>query len=256
MTVPPDRGVSRRSFLKGSAVVGIATTGLSAAADAVRPSRPDGFGPGEHEIKLLVNGSERTVKVETRTTLLDALRDGLDLTGAKKICDRGSCGGCTVLLSGQPVNGCLVLAMDAIGHPVTTVESLSQGDQVHPLVQNFVQCDAMQCGFCTPGMVMSSLACLQQRGIQRFHHDLLRKRSTGLMGQHQVGPTRQCPPDRQRRLAPHEDGLAQGQLLEAAQVIRQVPGHVAIAANGPLAVHGCDQRNHTATGALIALCAT
>ncbi|MBL8738478.1 MAG: (2Fe-2S)-binding protein [Planctomycetes bacterium] len=175
MTVPPDRGVSRRSFLKGSAVVGIATTGLSAAADAVRPRRPDGFGPGEHEITLLVNGSERTVKVETRTTLLDALRDGLDLTGAKKICDRGSCGGCTVLLDGQPVNGCLVLAMDAIGHQVTTVESLSQGDQVHPLVQNFVQCDAMQCGFCTPGMVMSSLACLQKRGTPsdaQMRHDL------------------------------------------------------------------------------------
>jgi aerobic-type carbon monoxide dehydrogenase small subunit (CoxS/CutS family) len=119
--------------------------------------------------------SERKVKVETRTTLLDALRDGLDLTGAKKVCDRGSCGGCTVLLDGQPVNGCLMLAMDAIGHEVTTVESLSHGDQVHPLVQNFVHCDAMQCGFCTPGMVMSSLACLQKRGKPtdaQMRHDL------------------------------------------------------------------------------------
>ena len=157
MTVPPDRGVSRRSFLKGSAVVGIATTGLDAAAGAVRPTRPASFGPGEHEIALLVNGSEQKVKVETRTTLLDALRDGLDLTGAKKICDRGSCGGCTVLMDGQAVNACLTLAMDAVGSKLTTVESLTDKDTVHPLVQNFVQCDAMQCGFCTPGMVMTAV---------------------------------------------------------------------------------------------------
>ncbi len=175
MTVPPDRGVSRRSFLKGSAVVGIATTGLDAAAGAVRPTRPASFGPGEHEIALLVNGSEQKVKVETRTTLLDALRDGLDLTGAKKICDRGSCGGCTVLMDGQAVNACLTLAMDAVGSKLTTVESLTDKDTVHPLVQNFVQCDAMQCGFCTPGMVMSSLACLQKRGkptVEQMKHDL------------------------------------------------------------------------------------
>ena len=175
MTVPPDRGVSRRSFLKGSAVVGIATTGLNAAAEAARPVRPASFGPGEHEIALLVNGSEQKVTVETRTTLLDALRDGLDLTGAKKICDRGSCGGCTVLMDGQPVNACLTLAMDAVGSKLTTVESLTDKDKVHPLVQNFVQCDAMQCGFCTPGMVMSSLACLQKRGkptLDQMKHDL------------------------------------------------------------------------------------
>jgi len=175
MTVPPDRGVSRRSFLKGSAVVGIATTGLDAAAGAVRPTRPASFGPGEHEIALLVNGSEQKVVVETRTTLLDALRDGLDLTGAKKICDRGSCGGCTVLMDGQAVNACLTLAMDAVGSKLTTVESLTDKDTVHPLVQNFVQCDAMQCGFCTPGMVMSSLACLQKRGkptVEQMKHDL------------------------------------------------------------------------------------
>ena len=175
MTVPPDRGGSRRSFLKGSAVVGIATTGLDAAAGAVRPTRPASFGPGNHEIALLVNGSEQKVVVETRTTLLDALRDGLDLTGAKKICDRGSCGGCTVLMDGVAVNACLTLAMDAVGSKLTTVESLTDKDAVHPLVQNFVQCDAMQCGFCTPGMVMCSLACLQKRGkptVEQMKHDL------------------------------------------------------------------------------------
>ena len=176
MTLPPDRksGVSRRSFLKGTAAVGIVTTGITATVPSA-PPRPQSFGPGEHEIALLVNGKERKLKVETRTTLLDALRDGLDLTGAKKICDRGACGGCTVLVDGEPVNSCLMLAMDATGHAVQTVESLSEGDRVHPLVNNFVRCDAMQCGFCTPGMVMSSLACLQKRGqptYEQMQHDL------------------------------------------------------------------------------------
>ena len=173
MTVPPDRGFSRRSFLKGSAAAGVATTGIAAAPAA--PAGPTTFGPGLHEIELRINGKPRKVEVETRTTLLDALRDGLDLTGAKKICDRGSCGGCTVLMDGVAVNACLTLAMDAVGSKLTTVESLTDKDQVHPLVQNFVQCDAMQCGFCTPGMVMSSLACLQKRGKptqEQMKHDL------------------------------------------------------------------------------------
>jgi xanthine dehydrogenase YagT iron-sulfur-binding subunit len=174
MTLPPDRGVSRRSFLKGSAVAGIATTGITAATTSL-PQDPVAFGPGEHEIALAINGKERKVTVETRTTLLDALRDGLDLTGAKKVCDRGACGGCTVLLDGLPVTSCMTLAMDAVGCEVRTVESLSDGDTVHPLVQNFVHCDAMQCGFCTPGMVMSSLACLERRGKPteaQMRHDL------------------------------------------------------------------------------------
>jgi xanthine dehydrogenase YagT iron-sulfur-binding subunit len=162
MLVPPDRGVSRRSFLKGSAAAGLATSGLAAAAPAAPPITS--FGPGVHEIALAINGKQRTVQVETRTTLLEALREGLDLTGAKKVCDRGACGGCTVLLDGLPATSCMTLAMDAVGCEVRTVESLTDGDKVHPLVQNFVHCDALQCGFCTPGMVMSSLACLERRG--------------------------------------------------------------------------------------------
>ena len=182
MTVPPDspkadpqKGFSRRSFLKGSAAASVATAGLGAAAHATAPRGPDTFGTGEHEITLRINGKEQKLKVETRTTLLDALRDQLDLTGAKKGCDRGSCGACTVHVGGVPINSCLMLAMDAVGQDVTTVESLSSGDRCHALVENFAHCDAMQCGFCTPGMVMAGLACLQQRGqptYEQMQHDL------------------------------------------------------------------------------------
>ena len=176
MSHPPDHGVSRRSFLKGSAVAGIASTGITAATKAAAgPPAPESYGPGEHQIALLVNGRKKEIKVETRTTLLDALRDRMDLTGAKKICDRGACGGCTVLVDGSPTNSCLMLAMDAVGSEVRTVEGLSNGDDANPLVENFVKCDALQCGFCTPGMVMASLACLEKRGKpspNQMRHDL------------------------------------------------------------------------------------
>jgi aerobic-type carbon monoxide dehydrogenase small subunit (CoxS/CutS family) len=163
----PDRAAfSRRAFLQGAsiaAVSGAAAAGVVGAGPVVQ-GKPDTFGPGEHEIALSINGKRQLVKVETRTTLLDALRDRLDLTGAKKVCDRGACGGCTVQVDGATVNSCMMLALDAVGSEVTTIESLVQDDKVHPLVQNFVACDALQCGFCTPGMIMSSHWCLQRRG--------------------------------------------------------------------------------------------
>ncbi len=171
----PKNGWSRRSFLKGTAAASVAGAGLVAATEPAAPPAPASFGPGEHEIQLRINGQSRAVKVETRTTLLDALRHGLDLTGAKQICDRGACGGCTVLVDGDPVNSCLMLAMDAIGHDVRTVEGLDTAAGPHPLVTAFVQCDALQCGFCTPGMVMASVACLERRGKptrEQMAHDL------------------------------------------------------------------------------------
>ena len=136
-----------------------------AMIDAELHRPPSELGPGEHEITLSINGKARLVKVETRTTLLDALRDRLDLTGAKKICDRGACGGCTVLVDDLPVNSCLMLAVDAVGCELRTVEGLADPADpkaTHPLVQNFVACDALQCGFCTPGMLMTVVDLLKK----------------------------------------------------------------------------------------------
>jgi len=109
---------------------------------------------------LKVNGTPRTVTVEPRVTLLRALRNHVDLTGAKEVCDRGGCGACTVLLDGNPICSCLMLAADAVGHEVTTVEGLGSPEKMSPVQAAFVECDALQCGFCTPGLVVSSTALL------------------------------------------------------------------------------------------------
>ena len=111
-------------------------------------------------IELTVNGRPRSLKLEPRVTLLEALRDGLDLTGAKKVCDRASCGACTVILDGRAVYSCTVLAMEAQGKKIETVEGLAPGDQLHPVQAAFVENDAQQCGFCTPGFVMAAKAFL------------------------------------------------------------------------------------------------
>jgi xanthine dehydrogenase YagT iron-sulfur-binding subunit len=160
-------GITRRSFLKGAGITAAGTSLLEgvqafaqetkAASSAVRH-----FGPGPAPIKLLVNGKEHAVEVEPRTTLAEALRNQLGLTGTKVICDRGSCSGCTVFLDKTPVNSCTTLAIDAIGHSVTTIEGLSADGKPHPLQAAFVKHDAMQCGFCTPGMVMSCASLLQK----------------------------------------------------------------------------------------------
>ncbi len=112
------------------------------------------------QIKLRVNGQEREVIVEHRQTLLDALRYDLGLTGTKEGCSNGNCGSCTVLLDGQPVNSCLVLAVEVEGRDITTIEGLSRGERLHPLQQAFIDEGAVQCGFCTPGLILTAKAFL------------------------------------------------------------------------------------------------
>jgi xanthine dehydrogenase YagT iron-sulfur-binding subunit len=113
-------------------------------------------------MRIRINGKEQTLQIEPRTTLADALRIHLGMTGTKIVCDRGACSGCTVWLDKMPINSCMTLAVDAIGHEVTTIEGLSPEGALHPVQMAFVKHDAMQCGFCTPGMVMSCAALLEK----------------------------------------------------------------------------------------------
>jgi aerobic-type carbon monoxide dehydrogenase small subunit (CoxS/CutS family) len=120
------------------------------------------IGPGKTPIAFELNGTKVQVEVEPRTTLLDAIRDHAGMTGTKRICDRGACGGCTVSLNGRTVNSCMLLAVDARGAKVRTVEGLAQGDVLHPIQIAFIEQDATQCGFCTSGMLMSCAALLER----------------------------------------------------------------------------------------------
>jgi len=119
-------------------------------------------GPGEVSVTLSVNGKQHNIKVEPRVTLLDALRDRLNITGAKRVCDRGTCGACTVLIDGKAVYACCMLAIDAAGKNVQTVEGLSQASELHPIMKAIVNNDGSQCGFCTPGFVMASKAFIEE----------------------------------------------------------------------------------------------
>lgn len=114
------------------------------------------------EVELLVNGKKEKVEVQSNATLLHLLREGLMLTGTKEGCGVGQCGACTVLLDGRAVNSCLVLATDAQGKEVWTIEGLAQHGELHPLQKAFIECSAIQCGFCTPGMVMVTVALLKE----------------------------------------------------------------------------------------------
>jgi xanthine dehydrogenase YagT iron-sulfur-binding subunit len=118
--------------------------------------------PARAEIVLTVNGEERRATVDTRTTVLDLLRDHLGLTGAKKGCDHGQCGACTALLDGRRVNTCLLLAVSASGAELVTIEGLSDGAELHPLQQAFLEHDAFQCGYCTPGQICSAAGMLDE----------------------------------------------------------------------------------------------
>lgn len=156
-------GLPRRAFLQGVGA-GAAAVGLLTEAKAA-PLTGDGtqaVGPGPSSIILIVNGKTHQLELEPRVTLLDALRNSLDYTGAKKVCDRATCGSCTVILDGAPVYACTVLAIEAQGRDIRTIEGLSSPDNPHALQKAFVEQDAQQCGFCTPGFVMACKAFLDK----------------------------------------------------------------------------------------------
>jgi xanthine dehydrogenase YagT iron-sulfur-binding subunit len=162
-------GVSRRNFLRtvgAAAVVGDGLVGLAQGQSSPSTQPVDANAPvvGEVGITLTLNGKPRPVTVEPRTTLLSAIRDRLDppLTGPKLVCDAGTCGACTVLLEGKPVYGCSVLAIDAVGKSVTTVEGIGTPDNPSPVQAAFVAHDAMMCGFCTSGFVTNATGFLKQ----------------------------------------------------------------------------------------------
>jgi xanthine dehydrogenase YagT iron-sulfur-binding subunit len=166
MSYTPKIEVSRRGFLKGAGLTA-ATTVIESASALARDARQavEGartVGPSAVPIKLQVNGQEHTVNVEPRFTLAETLRDQLGLTGTKVVCDRGSCSACTVWIGGTPTLACMTLALDAQARKIITIEGLSHGDEMHPVQVAFVKHDAMQCGFCTPGMVMSCAALLER----------------------------------------------------------------------------------------------
>lgn len=155
-------GLSRRDFMKisgiGAAVpLVLGPTVVYAAGEEVVV-----HGPGKVPVVLMVNGKKLTAQLEPRVTLLEALRNGFNLTGAKNVCDRGTCGACTVLLDDKLVYACSVLAIEAPGRKITTVEGLAEGDTLTPVMQAFVNHDAQQCGFCTPGFVIATTHFLQQ----------------------------------------------------------------------------------------------
>ena len=156
--------LSRRGFVKGTGLLASAAALLEGASkEAQAPGGAQRFGPGVTEITLRVNGEDKKVICEPRETLVMALRDHLGLTGTKIGCDRGACGACTVLLGDQPVASCMTFALDAVGKPILTIEGLAQGDQLAPIQAAFVAHDALQCGFCTPGMIMSCQALLTKK---------------------------------------------------------------------------------------------
>jgi xanthine dehydrogenase YagT iron-sulfur-binding subunit len=115
-----------------------------------------------NEVSLTVNGKEHRLEVDSRQSLLDVLRERLDLTGTKKGCNQGACGACTVLVNGRRVVSCLTLAAMHDGAKVTTIEGVADGDQLHPLQAAFIEHDALQCGYCTPGQIMSGMACIAE----------------------------------------------------------------------------------------------
>ena len=155
----PIKDISRRSFIRGA---GLTTAGsVLLSSNVLAFEYKEGFrtgeeyGPNAMIIQMKVNGKIKSLSVEPRTTLASALRDQLELTGTKVGCDRGSCSACTVYLDGNPVNACMMSVFDVGDKEVTTIEGISKDGELHAVQQAFIEHDASQCGYCTPGMIMS-----------------------------------------------------------------------------------------------------
>jgi xanthine dehydrogenase YagT iron-sulfur-binding subunit len=151
--------MTRRTLLSGSAILAAVGVELPEAAQSAAKVSSSGAIP----VKLTVNGKTAQLKLDTRVTVLDALRDHLHLTGSKKGCDQGQCGACTVLIDGHRVLSCLTLAVSAQGKSIETIEGLAGADgTLHPMQQAFIAQDGFQCGYCTPGQIMSAVACVKE----------------------------------------------------------------------------------------------
>jgi xanthine dehydrogenase YagT iron-sulfur-binding subunit len=160
---------TRRQFIKRAAgtsaaiAVGANLLGGPASAQEITASASPARSSGDSsKVNLKVNGKEYTIQVDPRTTLLDALREDLHLTGSKKGCDHGQCGACTVLVNGRRINSCLTLALMHEGDEITTIEGLANGEELHPMQSAFIEHDGLQCGYCTPGQICSAVALLKE----------------------------------------------------------------------------------------------
>jgi xanthine dehydrogenase YagT iron-sulfur-binding subunit len=179
---PAVPGVSRRRAIQAATLGGMSIGSAGMASAAEPAARRDGTAapapvaasaeplPQTLPVQLRINGAVRSLTLDTRTTLLDALREHLDLAGTKKGCDHGQCGACTVLIDGRRANACLTLAVMLDGQEITTIEGLSKGEALHPMQQSFLAHDGFQCGYCTPGQICSSVGMLTEaRGGMPSH---------------------------------------------------------------------------------------
>jgi len=156
---------TRREFLEASSMAAGALAAIAGGAGGVTPATAaaaPGQATGALDVTVTINGTRTSRSVDPRTSLLDLLREQLQLTGTKKGCDQGACGACTVLVGGRRVNACLTLAVMHGGAEITTIEGLAAGETLHPLQAAFVEHDAFQCGYCTPGQILSGVACIAE----------------------------------------------------------------------------------------------
>src|SRR5262245_18213089 len=156
--------VSRRDFLKSAGVTGIAAGVVATATETVDAQGAVRVqGPGDVPVQLMVNGKRYDLRIEPRVTLLDAVRQRLDLTGNNRVCDRGTCGACTMIVDGRAIYACSTLAIEVQGKSVRSIDGLASANgTLHPVQQAFIANDAMMCGFCTPGFVMATVALLEK----------------------------------------------------------------------------------------------